>query len=400
MSLTSVAVVAAVALLAPLLVTLTGLRVPEVVVQILLGVLVGPQLLGWAVVDEPVRVLAMLGLGFLLLLAGLEIDFDRLRGRVLVLTSAAFALSFGLAAVVGLGLAAADLVRSPLLIAVILSATSLGVILPLLKDSGAAGTPFGQVVVAGASIAEVVPIVLLSLLFSADTAGIGSRLTLLATFLGFVVAIGLLIVGAERSRRIPAALLALQETTAEVRVRGALTLLTVLAALATAFGLEAILGAFLAGVTLKLLDRDERTTHGLFPKKLRAVGFGAFVPFFFVSTGMALDVRALLVDASTPAKVAVFVAALLVVRAVPAVLYAPLAARRTQVVAAGLLQATSLSIPVVAGSIGLHLGLIAPENHVALVAAGLVSVVAFPPLALRWLAVDEPVAPRTTADGN
>jgi Kef-type K+ transport system membrane component KefB len=134
-------VVAAVALLAPLLVGLTGLRVPEVVLQILLGVLVGPQLLGWARVDEPVAVLAMLGLGFLLLLAGLEIEFERLRGQVLVLTSVAFAVSFALALVVGFGLGAAGLVRSPLLVAVILSATSLGIILPLLKDSGAVGTP-------------------------------------------------------------------------------------------------------------------------------------------------------------------------------------------------------------------------------------------------------------------
>ncbi len=400
MSLTSAAVVAAVALLAPLLVSLTGLRVPEVVLQILLGVLVGPQLLGWARVDEPVAVLAMLGLGFLLLLAGLEIEFDRLRGQVLVLTSAAFAVSLCLALVVGFGLGAAGLVRSPLLVAVILSATSLGIILPLLKDSGAIGTPFGQVVVAGASIAEVVPIVLLSVLFSTDSSGIGSRLTLLVTFLGFVVAIGLLVVGVERSRRVSRALLALHGTTAEIRVRGALTLLVALAALATASGLEAILGAFLAGVTLRVLDRDEGTTHRLFRTKLQAVGFGAFVPFFFVSTGMALDVRALFVSASTPVKVAVFLAALLVVRAVPAVLYASLAARRRQVAAAGLLQATSLSIPIVAGSIGVHLGLIQPDNHVALVAAGLLSVVAFPLLALPWLAATERVPGSTTADGR
>jgi Kef-type K+ transport system membrane component KefB len=396
-SLTSAAVVAAVALLAPLVVTLTRIRVPEVVLQILLGVLVGPQVLGWARVDEPVAVLSVLGLGFLLLLAGLEIDFDRLRGRVLVLTSGAFAVSSALAVLVGFGLAAAGLVRSPLLIAVILSATSLGIILPLLKDAGALGTPFGQVVVAGASIAEVVPIVLLSLLFTTDPAGSGSRPALLLGFLACVVAVGLLIVGVERSRRIPAALLALQETTAQIRVRGALALLMVLAALATAFGLEAILGAFLAGVVLKLLDRDERRTHRLFRTKLQAVGFGAFVPFFFVATGLALDVRALWTDPGTLAKVPLFLAALLVVRAVPALLYASLAERRTQVVAAGLLQATSLSIPIVAGSIGVQLGLVPPENHVALVAAGLLSVVAFPLLALPWLAASRPVPGRSTA---
>jgi Kef-type K+ transport system membrane component KefB len=330
-------------------------------------------------------VLSVVGLGFLLLLSGLEIDFDRLRGRTLALTSAAFALSFALAAGAGLVLGATGLVRSPLLIAVILAATSLGIILPGLKDAGQVGTPFGQVVVAGASIAEVVPIVLLSLLFSADASGVGSQLTLLAAFGGFVVAIGLIIAGAERSGRIARTLLTLQETTAEIRIRGAVALLMVLAALATAFGLEAILGAFLAGATLRLLDRDRAMTHSLFRTKLQAVGFGAFVPFFFVSTGMALDVRALVDSPATLARVPVFLAALLVVRGLPALLYAPLATDRRQVVAAGLLQATSLSIPVVAGSIGVDLGLIRPDNYVALVAAGLLSVVAFPLLALPRL---------------
>ena len=166
MELGSVAVVAAVALAAPLALGLTGLRLPAIVLEILLGVAVGPQGLGWAQADEPVQVLALFGLAFLLLLAGLEIDFDRLRGRLLRLTLAAYVLSFAIALAVGLGLKAGDLIRSPLLVAITLSATGLGVILPILKDAGETSTPFGQVVVAGASIAEVAPIVLLSLFFS------------------------------------------------------------------------------------------------------------------------------------------------------------------------------------------------------------------------------------------
>src|SRR5262249_47007283 len=161
-----------------------------------------------------VRVLAVIGLAFLLLLSGLEIDFGRLRGQVLRLTSGAFALSFALALAVGLLLGAAGLVRSPLLIAVILSATSLGVILPALKGAGQLDTPFGQVVVAGASIAEVVPVVLLSLLFSESGSGVWSQLTLLAAFAAFVLAAGLLITGFERSRWLSRTLFALQDTTA------------------------------------------------------------------------------------------------------------------------------------------------------------------------------------------
>src|SRR5262249_38271466 len=147
MSLTSAAVVSVIAFGAPLTVRLAGLRIPEVVLQIVAGAVVGPQVLGWAHHDTPVPVLALVGLAFLLLLAGLEIDFGRLRGQVLRLTAGAFALSFCLALAMGLILGAAGLVRSPLLIAVILSATSLGVILPALKDAGQLDTPFGQVVV-------------------------------------------------------------------------------------------------------------------------------------------------------------------------------------------------------------------------------------------------------------
>jgi Kef-type K+ transport system membrane component KefB len=276
------------------------------------------------------------------------------------------------------------LVGSPLLVAVILSATSLGVILPILEDAGEVETPFGQVVVAGASLAEVVPIVLLSLLFSRDATGVGSQLALLLAFLGLVVGVGLLIVGVERSRRVSRALVALQDTTAEIRVRGAMALLLLFAALAAAFGLEAILGAFLAGATLRLLGRDRAVTDAGH-QKLQAVGFGAFVPFFFVSTGMGLDVLSLVDDPTTAAKVPIFLVGLLVTRAVPALVYAPLAQHRGQVIAAGLLQATSLSIPVVAGAIGVGLGVIRPGTYVALVAAGLLSVVLFPLLALPLL---------------
>lgn len=383
-SFTSIAVVAAVAVVAPLVIGLTGLRLPAIVLEILLGILVGPQVLGWASFDGPIEVLSMFGLAFLLLLAGLEIEFDRLRGRLLRVTSLGFAVSFGLALVVGLGLREGGLVESPLLVAVILSATGLGIILPILKDAGQTSTPFGQVVVAGASIAEVTPIVLLSLFFSGEAGGTGAKLVLLAGFVLFVLAVGAAILGVERSMRISSTLVRLQDTTAEIRVRGAFLLLALFVVLASELGLEAILGAFLAGATLKLIDRDEGMTHAYFHRKLEAAGFGVFIPFFFVSTGIELDVASLFASGSALARVPLFLAALLVVRAVPALLYRGFGGS-SQVVAAGLLQATSLSIPVVAGQIGVELGLITPTNYVALVAAGLISVIVFPLVALTLL---------------
>jgi Kef-type K+ transport system membrane component KefB len=384
-SFTSVAVIAAIALIAPLGVAFSGLRLPAIVVEILLGIAVGPQGLDWASNDEPVAVLSLIGLAFLLLLAGLEIDFTRLRGRLLRLTAAGYALSFALAVIVGFVFKAAGLVRSPLLIAITLSATGLGVILPILKDAGATVTSFGQVVIAGASIAEVGPIVLLSLFFSGESSGIGAKIVLLVGFVVFVLAVGLAIRGLERSMRISEMLLRLQDTTAEIRVRGAFLLLAVFVVLASRFGLEAILGAFLAGATLKLVDRDEAMTHAFFHGKLEAIGFGVFVPFFFVSTGIKLDVTSLFHSGAALARVPLFLAALLVVRGIPALVYRPFAERTAQLWAGGLLQATSLSIPVVAGQIGVDLGLIRPTNYVALVAAGLLSVIIFPPVALTLL---------------
>ena len=386
-SFSSVAVIAVIALVAPLTVSFTGLRLPAIVVEILLGIVVGPQVLGWASNDEPVQVLGLVGLAFLLLLAGLEIDFNRLRGRLLRLTGLGYLVSFGLALVVGYGLRADNLVKSPLLVAIILSATGLGIILPILKDAGETSTPFGQVIVAGASIAEVGPIVLLSLFFSGQSGGLGGKLVLLVAFVVFVVAVGLTILGLERSMRVSATLRRLQDTTAQIRVRGAFLLMAVFVVLASRFGLEAILGAFLAGATLKLVDRDEGMTHAFFHTKLEAVGFGVFVPFFFVSTGIKLDVASLFHSSSAMARVPLFLAALLAVRGLPALLYRPLAERGTQLAAGGLLQATSLSIPVVAGQIGVDLGLIRPINYVALVTAGLISVIIFPLVALTILRV-------------
>ena len=381
MSLASAALVSLLAFLAPLIVRLVRLPVPDIVVQILLGVVVGPQVLGWARIDEPVRVLSLVGLSFLLFLAGLELDFGQLRGRTLRAAASAFALSFAIALALGGLFGVAGLVKSPLLIAVILAATSVGIVIPVLSDAGEVDTPLGRLVVAGGSLAEVIPVLLLSLLFSAQARDLGSQVTLLAAFCVLVAAAALLIFGLERWRWIGRTLLALQDTTAQIRVRGAVALLMSFAALAAGFGLEAILGSFLAGAAVSLLDRDRALTHQQFRAKLQAVGFGALIPFFFVSTGMSLDVRTFVTSPGTLARVPVFLAAILIARGLPALLYRPLLTSRRQVLTAGLLQATSLSIPVVGGSIGVDLGLIRPENYVALVAAGLVSVVAFPLIA-------------------
>ena len=379
------AIVAAAALAAPLALGLfPRIRLPAIVLEIVLGIVIGPHVLGWVSIDTPIRVMSLLGLAFLLFLSGLEVEYERFRGRLLRLTALGYAISFGLALLIGLGLHAGGLVKSPLLVGIALSATSLGIVIPVLKDAGQVATPFGQLVVAAASIAEIATIVLLSLFFSGEARGIGVKLVLLGLFGLFVLAVGVAVLGAERSARISAALLRLQDTTAEIRIRGAFLLLTVFVVLAERLGLEAILGAFLAGAIVKLVDRDQMMTHPEFRQKLEAVGYGVFVPVFFVATGVSFELNALFANATNLARVPIFLAALLVARGLPALVYRSLTTRR-QMVAAALLQATSLSFLVVAGQIGVQLDLVRPAVYAALVAAGLLSVLLFPLTALTLL---------------
>ncbi len=390
----SAAVVAVLAFLVPLELRAVRVRLPESAAEIVLGVVVGPQVLGWARVDDAVRVLSVLGLGFLLLLAGLESDVRRLRRRVLGVAVVAFAVSFELAFAAGLALESAGLVRSAWLVAVVLSATSLGVLLPVLDDAGQLTTRPGQVVLAGATVAELVPVVLLSVLFAGRTTALAPKLLMLALFALLVAVLVGALAGVGRLHLLSNALQALQDTTAEIRVRGVFVLLLLLTTVAVRTGLEAILGAFLAGVALRVVDRDERMNHSLLPVKIKAVGFGVFVPFFFVTTGMALDVRALVGSREALLRVPLLLLALVLARGLPALLYTRQVEGPAQLVAVGLLQATSLSLPVVGGGIGVALGLMATSTYAALVAAGLISVLAFPLLAVRLL------AGRTMASGD
>ncbi|HKB20921.1 MAG TPA: cation:proton antiporter [Gaiellaceae bacterium] len=385
MSFTGLAVVAAAALAAPLALGLfPRIRLPSIVLEILLGIVIGPHVLGWVSIDTPIEVMSLLGLAFLLFLAGLEVEYERFRGRLLGVTALGYAMSFGLALLIGLGLHAGGLVKSPLLVGIALSATSLGIVIPVLKDAGQISTPFGQLVAAGASIAEIATIILLSLFFSGESSGIGAKLVLLGLFGLFVLVVAFVVFGAEHSMRISAALVRLQDTTAQIRIRGAFLLLALFIVLAQRLGLEAILGAFLAGAILKLLDRDEMLTHPEFRQKLEAVGYGVFVPVFFVATGVQFDLSALFANATSLARVPIFLAALLIARGLPAIVYRSLPTP-AQRLAAGLLQATSLSFLVVAGQIGVDLDLVRPVVYAALVAAGLMSVVLFPATALALL---------------
>jgi Kef-type K+ transport system membrane component KefB len=390
---TNLLIVVAVALLAPLaLGFFPRIRLPAIVLEIVLGIVIGPSGLGWVKPDLPVSILALVGLAFLLFLSGLEIDIQRLRGRILKLTALGFVASFVIAIVVGLGLQAGGFVKSPLFVAIVLVATSLGVIVPVLKDSGNINSSFGQLVIAAASIADFGAIILLSLFFSGkgstSTAG---TLILLGIFALVVVLVGVAIAGVERSMSLSRVLRRLQDTTAQIRVRAAFLLLIGFTALADNVGLETILGAFAAGALLSLIDRDESMTHPQFRLKLEAVGFGVFIPIFFVTSGLRFDLNALFASTSTVARVPLFLLAIILARGVPALLYVRLLGRSRALIA-GVLQATSLPFIVAATQIGVQLGVVTRASAAGLVAAGLLSVVISPALGLALLRREQPDA--------
>jgi Kef-type K+ transport system membrane component KefB len=382
-------IVVAVAFAAPFALGLfPRLRLPSVVLEIIAGIVIGPSVLGLVEVDRSIEVVALIGLAFVLFLAGLEIEFDKLRGQALRLTAAGFALSFALAVVVGIGLGAVGLVETPLLVAIILCATSLGILIPVLKDAGETSTTFGQLIIGAATIADFGAIMLLSLFFSGE-GGVGSTLLLLGALGLLAVVVYLAIRGAESSMRIGADVLRLQDTTAQIRVRAAIVLFVGFAAVAEALGLEVILGAFIAGTIVSLVDRDDVMTHPDFRRKLEAMGFGFFIPVFFVTSGVRYDLDALLADASSLAMLPIFLAALVVVRGLPALLYRRVLDPR-RVAVAGLMQATSLPFIVAATAIGLELGLIDAAESAALIGAGLLSVLIFPLLGVTLLRRGEP----------
>ena len=342
-------IVVAVAFAVPLVLGLfPAVRLPSVVLEILAGIVIGPSVLGIVHVDQTIQVIAVIGLAFLLFLAGLEIDFSKLRGQVLRLTLAGFAASFGIAVVVAL----------------------------LLKTTGL--IDFGAVI-------------LLSIFFSGE-GGVGSTLLLIGGLVLLAIVVFVAVRGAEHSMTIRSDLLRLQDTTAQIRVRGAVVLLVGFAAIAETLGLETILGAFMAGAILSLLDRDQAMTHPDFRRKLEAIGFGVFIPVFFVTSGVNYDLNALVASASNVIIVPIFLAALVLARGLPVLLYRRVLDGR-QTVVAGLMQATSLPFIVAATAIGLDLNLLTAAEGAALIGAGLLSVLLFPIIGLTLLTKGDSPAP-------
>jgi Kef-type K+ transport system membrane component KefB len=377
----SFVVVAVIAFTAPVLRELIPrLFVPSIVLELVLGIIVGPQVLGIAHSSQAVDLFSTIGLAALLFLAGREIDVEKLRGAVLERGLACLALGFLIAAALAAPLHQVGLIKTPLLVAVILVATSLSVIIVPLRDEGEVNTAFGQQVIATAAIAEFASVILLSFFYSNERTGYGTELVHLSAFVLLAIFVFVAVSQAGRSTRLSEALGRLRESSAQIQTRADLALVAIVVGITTKLGLESILAAFTVGVIRGMTEERDETSD----QKREAVALGIFVPFFFVSSGLNFQLDELFATVGGVIRLPVFVLALLAVHVIPALLY-----RRTMgtrmAVAAGLLQATSFSFIIVATQIGLKLHIMVQATATALVGAGLVSVIAFPAIAFSLL---------------
>ena len=380
---TSFLVIVAISALAGTATALAGKRsfIPVIVLEIALGIIIGPQVLGLAHDDSFIDFFAELGLGMLFFFAGYEIDFKRIRGRPLGIAAVGWAMSLALAYAAGGLLASFGLVLSFLYVGSAMSTTALGTLIPILSDNGDSKTRFGTFLFGAGSIGEFGPIVLMTVLLSTATPLRGA--TVLLTFAGLSLAVGLVaMLGSNRGMpRISDAL----EQSNQAAVRISFLLVFGLVALATQLTIDALLGGFVAGIIIKLLtSRPEgpgEDSVAVVESKLRAVGYGIFIPFFFVVTGVRFDLDSLISSSSGLLKLPLFLLFFLVIRGLPALLLYRREFNLRDRIALALYSATQLPLVVAITAIAVAAGRMRPSTAAALVGAGMLSVLIFPMIA-------------------
>lgn len=353
------------------------LRLPLVVLELVFGILVGPHVLDLIASEGHLRMLSALGLSFLFFLAGMELDFAALRGPPLTLGSLGWLLSVALALAATWGLSLTGLVSDPVLIAIALSTTAIGTLLPILREARELDTKLGRFVLGAGAVGEFGPIVLFTLILTGDQ-GFALRSGLLAAFVFIALACAAVALRLRPPHVIDALARGLHSTS-QLPIRVSMFLLGGLVVLADVLGLDLLLGAFAAGSLVGLVARGPEAET--FRHKLDALGFGFLIPIFFVTSGAQVDVTALFASASSIARVPLFLALLLLVRGLPTLLYRRQLGGREQFLLA-LFSATTLPLVVVIAGIGKETGRMLPENAAALVGAGILSVLLFPLLAL------------------
>lgn len=371
--------IVAAAALAAAIVAFGGRRmvIPVVVLELVIGIIIGPDVLGLAEGDDFIEFFSSLGLGFLFFFAGYEIDFARIRGRPLLLAGVGWLISLALAYAIGGLLAAAGIVISLLFVGSAMATTAIGTLIPILSDAGEIRTRFGTFLLAAGAVGEFGPILLITLFFSTKNP-IHSGLILLA-FIGIAVVAALFAI---RGARIGwSAIERSMETSAQLPIRIAVVLVFALATLATDLGLDLLLGGFVAGIITRLALSGREVD--VFESKLSAVGYGFLIPFFFVVSGVEFELESLVDDPAELIKVPIFLAAFLIVRGVPAMaLYRGVLDMRDRA-ALAFFSATELPLVVAITSIAIDKGEMRTTTAASLVAAAILSTAIYPLVGLR-----------------
>ena len=379
--LTTLVIIAGVAVLAPIIADIPRrARIATVVVEILLGIVIGPEVLDIAEPDAFVDFLANLGLAALFFLAGREIDLRRIAGAPLRLAGTGWLIGLVLGVAIGFALDAAGVVSDPEFVGIALATTALGVLVPVLRDAGLSATRFGTVALAVGAIGEVGPIILLSVFLATDNDLLSA--ILLFAFGAIAVATA---IGAVRfhPRRISRLIEETMHASGQLAVRICMLLLLALVFAAVELGQDLILGAFAAGLVLGYATRDSGALDELWPK-LDAIGWGLLIPFFFIRSGMTFDLDGLLESPASVAELPLFLALFLVVRGLPTFLarhevppgtLGPLA----------LMAASALPLVVAITDVGVQTGRLASDTAASMVGAAMLSVLIYPALALALL---------------
>jgi Kef-type K+ transport system membrane component KefB len=372
-------VIVTVAALAAFLAASVGSRltVPVVVIEIVAGIIVGPELLSLATADEFVDFFSNLGLGMLFFFAGYEIDFERIRGLPLRLAGLGWVLSLALAYGLGGVLELSGLVLSLIFTGSAMATTAIGTLIPILSDAGELRTRFGTYLLAAGAIGEFGPILLITLFFSTKSAAQNAVILLLFLLLALATAL-LAVRGAGRGWGMLERTL---ETSGQLAVRIAVVLVFALGALAADLGLDLLLGGFVAGIIVRLALKGREVQ--IFESKLTAVGYGFFIPFFFVTSGIKFDLSALTDDPIRLLELPLFLALFLIVRGAPALLLYTQVLDRSERFALALFSATELPLVVAITTIAIEEGHMRAATAASLVGAAILSTAIYPLLALR-----------------
>jgi Kef-type K+ transport system membrane component KefB len=394
-SVTSLLWIAACAAIAPLVSGLVPRRlVPEVVLLLALGVVIGPNVLDLAVTGDAIGLLRELGLAMLFLLAGYEIDPLELTGRAGRFALGTWLVCLAVAVALVAALAASGVIKREMALAIALTSTALGTLLPIFKDADLMTTPVGRTVLRHGAYGELGPVVAIAVLLGSRAPAVS-----VAVLVAFVLLCLLLTVPPRRLQTETSRVLQLiregAETTGQTPVRLTMLLLVALTAIAEAFKLDVVLAAFAAGFILRqaLPDGDD-----VLESKIEGLAFGLLIPIFFVTSGMAIDPDAI---AGRPAAFVVILVLILVARGIPVYFATRLAARsgddvvldRRQSLSAALFSATGLPIIVAVTSVAVADGQMTMDGASLLVAAGAATVLLFPMLATLTMRGEQTAAP-------